>query len=79
MLALCLMLLVTYYALNYGGIIGQGLVVILVNDLPIKFSRYLMTKSTTLRLPGKVYLEKRASTYPIRMCEQMMDKLYSSV
>ena len=26
MLALCLMLLVTYYALNYAGIIGLGLV-----------------------------------------------------
>jgi len=25
MLALCLMLLATYYALNYAGIIGQGL------------------------------------------------------
>ena len=25
MLALCLMLLVTYYALNYAGIIGLGL------------------------------------------------------
>ena len=25
MLALCLMLLVTYYALNYAGIIGRGL------------------------------------------------------
>jgi len=26
MLALCLMLLATYYALNYAGIIGRGLV-----------------------------------------------------
>ena len=26
MLALCLMLLVTYYALNYAGIIGLGLI-----------------------------------------------------
>ena len=26
--ALCSMLLVTYYAFNYAGIIGQGLVVI---------------------------------------------------
>ena len=26
MLALCLMLLVTYYAFNYAGIIGRGLI-----------------------------------------------------
>ena len=30
MLALCLMLLVTYYALNYAGIIGQGLHVAMI-------------------------------------------------
>jgi len=29
MLALCLMLFATYYALNYAGIIGRGLVVLL--------------------------------------------------
>ena len=31
MLALCLMLLVTYHALNYAGIIGLGLVVMVMH------------------------------------------------
>ena len=39
MLALCLMLLVTYYALNYAGIIGQCLIwcdFLFLKILPLK-------------------------------------------
>ena len=34
MLALCLMLLVTYYAFNYAGIIGLGLNLATLSPLP---------------------------------------------
>jgi len=41
MLALCLMLLVAYYAYYYAGIIGRGLTMIPINCKIINFSLYL--------------------------------------
>ena len=66
MLALCLMLLVTYYALNYAGIIGLGLIIVL-NDVTSKSrEQRLITKehiatNANLILPFKPALYSSTS------------------
>ena len=44
MLALCLMLLVTYYAFNYAGIIGRGLTKTHVAKVPYIYTNVLLNK-----------------------------------